>query len=70
LLRDGYAEGKKQRFLKKGGMTVERIEELICLRDKARLEKHWQEADRIRDQLNQQGVVLEDTAEGTMWKIK
>jgi cysteinyl-tRNA synthetase len=51
-------------------MTVERIEELICLRDKARLEKHWQEADRIRDQLNQQGVVLEDTAEGTMWKIK
>ena len=51
-------------------MTVERIEELIRLRDTARLEKHWQEADRIRDQLNQQGVVLEDTVEGTIWKVR
>jgi cysteinyl-tRNA synthetase len=70
LLRAGYGEGKKRRFLKKGSVTVARIEELIRLRDKARLEKHWQEADRIRDELNQQGIMLEDTAEGTMWKIK
>jgi cysteinyl-tRNA synthetase len=70
LLRDGYAEGKKQRFLKKGGVSIARIEELIRLRDKARLEKHWQEADRIREELNQHGIVLEDTVEGTIWKIK
>jgi cysteinyl-tRNA synthetase len=70
LLRAGYAEGKKRRFLKKGSLTMARIEELIRLREQARQKKDWQEADRIRDELNQQGIVLEDTAEGTMWKIK
>jgi cysteinyl-tRNA synthetase len=70
LLRDGYAEGKKQRFLKKGDLTIVEIEERISLRDQARQKKDWQEADRIREELSQHGIVLEDTAEGTMWKIK
>jgi cysteinyl-tRNA synthetase len=70
LLRDGYSERKKQRFLKKGNLTIVRIEELIGRRDRARLEKNWQEADRIRDELSREGIVLEDTAEGTLWKVK
>ena len=70
LLRDGYSERKKQRFLKKGNLTILRIEELIGRRDRARLEKNWQEADRIRDELSREGIVLEDTAKGTLWKVK
>ena len=70
LLRDGYFERKKQRFLKKGSLTVLRIEELIRQRDRARFEKNWQEADRIRDALAREGIVLEDTAKGTLWKVK
>jgi cysteinyl-tRNA synthetase len=70
LLRDGYSERKKQRFLKKGNLTILRIEELIGRRDRARLEKNWQEADRIRDELSREGLVLEDTAKGTLWKVK
>ena len=70
LLRDGYFERKKQRFLKKGSLTALRIEELIRQRDRARVEKNWQEADRIRDELGREGIVLEDTAKGTLWKVK
>ena len=70
LLRDGYFERKKQRFLKKGNLTAVRIEESIGRRDRARLEKNWQEADRIRDALGREGIVLEDTAKGTLWKVK
>jgi cysteinyl-tRNA synthetase len=70
LLRDGYSERKKQRFLKKGNLTAVRIEESIGRRDRARLEKNWQEADRIRDELGREGIVLEDTAKGTLWKVK
>jgi cysteinyl-tRNA synthetase len=70
LLRDGYFERKKQRFLKKGNLTALRIEELIRQRDRARFEKNWQEADRIREALGREGIVLEDTAKGTLWKVK
>ena len=70
LLRDGYSERKKQRFLKKGNLTAVQIEESIGWRDRARLEKNWQEADRIRDELGREGIVLEDTAKGTLWKVK
>ena len=70
LLRDGYFERKKQRFLTKGSLTALRIEELIRQRDRARVEKNWQEADRIRDALGREGIVLEDTAKGTLWKVK
>ena len=70
LLRDGYFERKKQRFLKKGSLTALQIEESIRQRDRARLEKNWQEADRIRDALGREGIVLEDTAKGTLWKVK
>ena len=33
-------------------------------------EKNWAEADRIRDELASMGVVLEDRADGTIWKIE
>ena len=44
------------------------IEELIYLRNEARSNKNWDEADRIRDKLTEMGIQLEDTAEGTRWK--
>jgi cysteinyl-tRNA synthetase len=70
LQRGGYAERKKQRFLNKASISVRHIEESIDQRNRARSEKNWREADRIRDQLALQGVVLEDTVRGTIWKVK
>ena len=44
------------------------IEELIDARQKARKEKNFAEADRIRDMLKAQGILLEDTKDGVKWR--
>lgn len=43
------------------------IEALIEARQTARKEKNWAEADRIRDELKAQGIILEDTPQGVKW---
>ena len=43
------------------------IEALIEARNEARKSKNWAEADRIRDELKAQGIVLEDTPQGVKW---
>lgn len=43
------------------------IEALIEARQIARKEKNWAEADRIRDELKAQGIILEDTPQGVKW---
>jgi cysteinyl-tRNA synthetase len=70
LVQEGYFERKKQRFLKKGLVSLREIEELISRRDAARKEKNWREADRIRRALQDKGVVIEDSPGGTVWKVK
>jgi cysteinyl-tRNA synthetase len=51
-------------------LPVERIEELIRLRNEARARKDWTEADRVRKMLDEGGVELFDRADGTVWKPK
>ena len=43
------------------------IEALIAARQEARKVKNWAEADRIRDELKAQGIILEDTPQGVKW---
>ncbi len=45
------------------------IQMLIDLRVQARKSKNWAESDRIRDELAAIGVILEDRADGTVWKV-
>ncbi len=51
-------------------LDVEKIERLIAERNAARKAKEWAKSDQARDELNKMGVVVEDTPEGTLWKIK
>lgn len=44
------------------------IEELINKRNEARENKDFQTADKIRDDLKAQGIILIDTPKGTQWK--
>ena len=44
------------------------VEALIEARQRARKEKNWAEADRIRDELKARGIILEDTPQGVKWK--
>lgn len=44
------------------------VEDLIKKRDEARKNKDFGTSDRIRNELRDRGIELEDTAEGTVWK--
>jgi cysteinyl-tRNA synthetase len=46
------------------------VEQLIVDRRQARADKDWGRADEIRDELDAMGIVLEDSANGTTWKVK
>lgn len=49
-------------------MAAEQIEALIAERQQAKLDKNYDRADQIRQQLLAEGVVLEDSREGTQWR--
>ncbi len=50
------------------GYSPERIEQLIAGRLAAKKAKNYAEADRIRQELAEAGIVLEDTPQGTVWR--
>ncbi len=69
----GLLQQNPEQFLQgegssEGGLSDEEIEQLIEDRAAARTNKDWAESDRIRDLFVEQGIVLEDGAEGTTWR--
>ena len=46
------------------------VELLIAQRNEARSNKNFDDADRIRDELDKMGVILEDQGGETTWKVK
>jgi len=44
------------------------VDALIKEREEARASKNWARADEIRKQLSEQGITLEDTSSGTLWR--
>ena len=46
------------------------IEKLIQQRTEARLAKDFNKADEIRNTLSDMGVEIEDTPDGTTWRMK
>ena len=61
-----WNEFKKKRV----SLTESEIEKMLTLRDKARENKNYEDADRIRDELLDKGVLLEDKDGKTLWKFK
>jgi cysteinyl-tRNA synthetase len=58
-------------FLKQGvSLSGEDIDAKIKQRNKARADKDFALSDQIRDELIKQGIILEDTANGTSWRRK
>ncbi|NJL79051.1 MAG: cysteine--tRNA ligase [Richelia sp. RM2_1_2] len=49
------------------GLSDEQVEEKIQQRQQARITKNFAESDRIRDELQAQGITLIDSREGTKW---
>ncbi len=63
----GFQFGTKE---KERDITENLIEYLIRLREEFRGKKEWDKADEIRDFLSQNGIILEDTPEKTIWRKK
>ncbi|MEM7353042.1 MAG: cysteine--tRNA ligase [Acidobacteriota bacterium] len=53
-----------------GGLSDERIEDLLAERRTARQQRDFATADRIRDELQSEGISIEDTPDGTRWRRK
>ena len=70
----GILQREPETFLQLGSGAdspgTEQIEQLIEQRKAARQAKNFAEADRIRKDLEGKGVLLEDTASGTLWRRK
>ena len=65
LLKEDQEEEKKV-----DEATERLILEMIEKRHAAKKEKNYAEADRIRNELLDKGIVLKDTREGTLWEIR
>jgi cysteinyl-tRNA synthetase len=46
------------------------VESLIAARNAARKTKDFEEADRIRNDLERMGILLKDSKDGTAWEVK
>ena len=54
----------------KASIGESEIEDMLKLREKARENKNYKEADSIRDELLDKGVLIEDKDGKTLWKFK
>ncbi len=67
----GLLQAEPESFLQAGAddaISAEQIETLIADRTQAKKDKNYARADEIRQELLAQGVVLEDSREGTKWR--
>jgi cysteinyl-tRNA synthetase len=64
-----YLEEEKRLKLSETGLTEEDVERSIELRHQARQEKKFEEADRIRLELEEKRIFLEDSPKGTRWRV-
>ena len=51
-------------------VSPEEIEQLIAARTQARKDKDYAKADAVRKELLDKGILLEDTPQGTIWRVK
>jgi cysteinyl-tRNA synthetase len=68
LLQADAEEFLKSRAGQSAGLSDTAIEDLISARLQARADKDWASADRIRDELSEAGIVIEDGNDGTRWR--
>ena len=68
----GVLQQDPDKFLKRSAdasvLTDSQIEALLAARNAARAAKNYAESDRIRAQLNEAGILLDDKAGGTQWR--
>lgn len=67
---DTFINNMKTKYLTKTDVSVEEIETKIAQRAEAKKAKDFETADAIRTELEEKGIILNDTREGTVWDFK
>ena len=65
-----YFETIKSQGVARMSIDTAYIEKMVQERADARGAKDWDKADRIKKQLTEMNIILEDRPDGTIWKIK
>ncbi|MBO5428010.1 MAG: cysteine--tRNA ligase, partial [Prevotella sp.] len=60
---EGSADPAKEKAFGKA------VDMVLEMRAKAKAEKDWATSDRLRDELQEAGFVIKDTADGAVWSI-
>ena len=69
----GILQADPESYLRGAGsaqLDTAEVESLVAARVRARADRNWQEADRIRDLLSAMNVVVEDGAQGSRWRVE
>jgi cysteinyl-tRNA synthetase len=69
-LSDEELQLKLQQISEELGEKYSSMEEIIERRKQARNDKNWDVADKIRVALDNVGIILKDSKEGTTWETK
>jgi len=64
-----YFDKQQTQVLEQKSVDPTMIAKMVEERNAARKAKNWKKADQVRNQLADMDVILEDRAEGTVWKI-
>ena len=67
---DEYITKLKNKYLKELNIDEENIKQEIEKRAKAKQNKDFEKADKIRNALEAKGIILKDSKEGTSWDFK
>ena len=57
-------------LLSQKNLKRDEVDQIVRGRMAARAAKDWAKSDEIRDQLSKMGIMISDTAEGTIWEVQ
>jgi cysteinyl-tRNA synthetase len=66
---DEYLQRTRERRTRLRGLSIEQVDSKVRERSEARKSKDFARSDAIRDELNAQGISLQDGPAGTEWSI-
>lgn len=67
---DEFTAKLKKKYLEKLGIEESYIEEQIINRLEAKKNRDFEQADKIRSDLDEKGIILMDSKDGTTWNVK
>ena len=65
-----FLKQTRDKYLRKMGISSENIEEEISKRIVAKKNKNFEVADKIRNDLKNEGIILNDSKDGTSWDLE